>query len=248
MIPGSRQIAIALALAVAALVLVPAGHAAWRIGQSVSLARQSEALQQRPANPTARLLIVGDSTGVGTGASSPQASVAGLIAGDHPRLWIDNRAQDGARFDDVVAQLAGDARFDIVLVMAGGNDVIRLTDKEALRASIDRVVAGALDRADAVVLMPAGNVGNAPFFFPPFSWWMTQRSRSLHELIRDAARRHATIYVNLFKSPEEDPFVIRPGLNAVDGLHPSDSGYRVWYSELKDQADLVRRLARARGD
>ena len=37
--------------------------------------------------------------------------------------------------------------------------------------------------------MPAGNVGNAPFFFVPLSWWMTQRSRALHGLVQDSAAR-----------------------------------------------------------
>jgi len=61
----------------------------------------------------------GDSTGVGTGASSPRNSLAGLIARDHPRLRIDNRARDGATLADVVAQLAGEERYDVILVQAG---------------------------------------------------------------------------------------------------------------------------------
>lgn len=143
-----------------------------------------------------RLLIVGDSTAVGTGASSPASSLAGLLAEQYPRLWIDNRARDGAKFADVLQQLSGPERFDMVLVQAGGNDVIRMRGMDALREDIERVV-------DAV-------------------------------------------YVKLFHERENDPFVADRSLNARDGLHPSDKGYRSWWQALREQAGLDTRLAAAR--
>ena len=233
--------------AAAALVLLAlSGHAAWRIAQAATLARASEPLQQAPLQARMRLLLVGDSTAVGTGASSARTSLAGLIAQAYPALAIENRAQDGARFADVEAQLAGDGHFDLVLVQAGGNDVIRLVGDDRLQADIERVVTRARRLADSVVLMPAGNVGNAPFFFEPVSWWMTRRSRQLHALVRAAAARHAALYVNLFRERADDPFAHQRALHAVDGLHPSDAGYRLWFDALTTQADLPRLLAAAR--
>ena len=234
-----------LALLAGAALLFTAGCAAWRIGQSIELARLSEPLQQLPPNAVLRLLVVGDSTAVGTGADSASDSVAGLIANAYPRLLIENRAQDGARMADVVQQLDGAERFDIVLVQAGGNDVIRLTGSSTLQAGLASVVERAGARAAVVVLMPAGNVGNAPFFFPPLSWWMTQRSRHLHALVGEAAARNGALYVNLFHERDDDPFVREPGLNASDGLHPSSAGYRLWFEQLMAQADLARRLTPA---
>ncbi len=66
-------------------------------------------------------------------------------------------------------------------------------------------------------------------------------------LMADAAARHGATYVNLFQERADDPFARRPELNARDGLHPSDAGYRVWFAELDSQADLGLRLAAARG-
>lgn len=236
-----------LVAGVVAVLLVASGRTLWRIGQAADMARASEPLQQVPARPAMRMLIVGDSTAVGTGASTARQSVGGLIAQDHPNLLIDNRARDGATFADVAVQLAGDARYDIVLVQAGGNDVIRMRGLDALRRDVDRVAALARRHASVVVLMPAGNVGNAPFFFPPVSWLMTWRARRLHAFVDEAAIRHAATYVNLFHERADDPFVRRPELNARDGLHPSDAGYRLWFAELNAQADLPLRLAAARG-
>ena len=74
--------AVALGVAVCA-------RTGWRLQESVALARLSQPLQRPLVRPALRLLIVGDSTAVGTGASAPQASVAGLLAERFPRLQID---------------------------------------------------------------------------------------------------------------------------------------------------------------
>lgn len=240
---------LALSLLAAAAVLATSGCAAWRIRQSVELARQSEPFEASPAHAVATLLVVGDSTAVGTGASTPADSLAGLIARDHTHLKIINRAEDGAKFADIARQLesVGDQRFDAILVLGGGNDVIRLTRYPALEQDVARVAGLARTRANLVVIMPCGNVGSAPFFFAPLSWLMTRRSRALHGFVREAAKDNSALYVDLYKDKAEDPFARRPDeLNARDGLHPSDAGYRLWYAELNAQADLSGRLGALR--
>ena len=236
-----------LAWSAAATVLLLAGCAATRLHTAAELARQSEPLQQRVDSAPVRLLIVGDSTAVGTGASAPDRSLAGLLAQAYPGLHIENRGRDGATLAEVPHQLeASAARFDAVLVLAGGNDVIRLRDLDNTGSHLDRIAQLAKVRADTVVLMPAGNVGNAPFFFPPVSWWMASRSRDLHARVRDAAQRQGVGYVRLFKERADDPFAQHRELNAKDGLHPSDGGYEVWFKELMAQSTLAQRLAPAR--
>lgn len=238
------QLLATVSLLAALVLLTTSGCAAWRIRQSVEMARQSEPFQVTPAGASARLLVVGDSTAVGTGASAPTASVAGLIARDHPRLTVVNRARDGAKFSDIAAQLESEEQFDVILVLGGGNDVIRFTRAELLEHDVARTAEMARTRARVVIFMPAGNVGNAPFFFAPWSWLMTERARKLHGFVRQAVADNGALYVNLFKEKADDPFAQRPDeLHARDGLHPSDAGYRLWYGELNAQAGLSERIA-----
>ncbi|MES2785773.1 MAG: GDSL-type esterase/lipase family protein [Pseudomonadota bacterium] len=244
----SRKTRYTLALLAAAVLVVSAGCTVWRVNDAKALAKASEPFQAEPAGATASILIIGDSTAVGTGASAPPRSIAGLIAQSRPGLRVVNRATDGARYADFAAQLQQDTqKFDTVLVLGGGNDVIRLTSEGELRQSVDTVAELAARRGKRVILMPPGNVGNAPFFFVPASWLMTRRSQTLHGLVRDAATRTGATYVNLYKPKALDPFAQRPGeLHASDGLHPSDAGYREWMSELNRQAQLDTTLAALR--
>ncbi|MFT7400733.1 MAG: lysophospholipase L1-like esterase [Hydrogenophaga sp.] len=223
-------------LAAAAALLVIGGCTASRISAAAQLARESEPFQHNPPNAALRLLIVGDSTGVGTGASAPKHSVAGLLAQSFPRLAIENRARDGATFAGVVQQLERGGRFDLVLLMAGGNDVIRFRSEDAMSADVQRSLALAHAMAPRVAVMPAGNVGNAPFFFAPLSGVMSARSRTLHAVVSQVAAAASTQYINLYQEAETDPFARDKDLHAKDGLHPSDAGYRVWRDELLAQS------------
>lgn len=105
-----------------------------RLRESAEGARLSKPLQRPPVQPALRLLIIGGSTAAGTGTVSPRASVAALLGQGFARLQIDNRAGDGPTFGGLVAPLEGDERIDMVPVMAGGNDVVRLHGRRPCEA------------------------------------------------------------------------------------------------------------------
>ena len=126
--------------AVAAGALLLTGCAPWRMWTATDLARDARPYTAQPPQPTRRVLVVGDSTAVGTGASTAADSLPGRIGQDHPQWRIDNLAANGAKFGDVVQQLerAGGG-YDLVLVLAGGNDVIRFTSEDTLRDHVQQL-------------------------------------------------------------------------------------------------------------
>ena len=241
-IPRWTWIPLAAAGAVAGYALATT---AWRFAEARELARASEPFQRDPAEAQARVLVVGDSTGVGTGATAPGESVAGRIAARYPGVAIDNRARDGAGFADVRGQLdTATGPYALVLVQAGGNDVIKLTGDDRLALDVDAALARARRLAPAVVVMPPGNVGIAPFFWPPVTWWMSARARTMHAIVRAAAARRGATYVGLYRERGVDPFARDPKrMYAADGLHPSGDGYAQWTGELLRQSDLDHVLA-----
>jgi len=228
---------------VVGIVAGTAGYAALRLRHSARRARTGHPFDRQARPEGARLLIVGDSTAKGTGASAPEYSLPGLLSRANPTLTVVNKGTSGACFEHIAQQLEGDERFDAVLVLGGGNDLFHLTGDAALRDSVRRVAQRARVRADLVVFMPPGNLGNARVFFPPWSWWMRYRSRRLHAIVSEAAQANGAHYVSLYEEREYDPFARHPDrLNARDGLHPSDAGYELWQRELETQVQLSARL------
>lgn len=234
-----KPLRIAAWTAIAGSVLLT-GCMASRLSVSRNLAEAARAYNAQPPDPQRTLLIVGDSTALGTGADSPQSSLAGWIGNAHPQWRIDNRAANGAKFVDVVQQLRNaESGYDLVLIVAGGNDVIQLTRMAKLHAGMAEAVALAQKRGRRVVLMPCGNVGHAPFFLPPLTWWMDARSKEMHAIAQSVASDGGARYVRLLQPKETDPFVLRSKeMHASDGLHPSSAGYSHWYTELVRQGGL----------
>ena len=228
-----------LALAALAGAASVGGKALQRIGAAGRLARASRPYSVMPRHAAGSLLIVGDSTALGTGASTADASLAGQIARRYPTLAIRTLASAGARFEAIAAQLRDAGRHDLILIAGGANDVMRFTALKPLAEAVDLTLARAASQAGKVIVVPAPNVGNAPFFPPPLSWLLSRRARALHALVRASAARRGAAYVDLYRDRADDPFARDPQrLIAVDCLHPSDAGYAVWFSEIERQAPL----------
>lgn len=230
-----------------------AAAAGWRWYRFARLKRIGDRLAdaaivyQRPAaGHPATVLVIGDSTGVGTGAARPEDSIAGQLAQQFPHAAVVNHARNGARTLDALLQVvdAGSARYDLVLIHVGGNDVLRRTPLRALGPQVDALLARACQRSGHVVVTTTPNVGLVPAFLPPVSWWLTRRSREVCGLFADAARRHGAHYVDFFHTRATDPFGREPQRYfAEDRLHPSTDCYRYVYRDLVARSPIAAALA-----
>ena len=169
---------------------------------------------------------------------------------EFPGVEIINLSRNGAKLKDTLGQLesVADSRFDIVLVQAGGNDILGFTDLGELKDTTRQVLQSARGKGKAVVFMTTGNVGLAPAFFPPISWILTARTREARAVFLDVSRESGVQYVDLFREKGNEIFLGDPDrYYTPDYLHPSSEGYRVWYEELKKQTDIVERLGKGPG-
>ncbi len=203
-----------------------------------SIVPPAEGFEQEPARSVGSLLVVGDSTALGAGAEKPHQSVAGRLGRRFPGLRIRNVAVDGARLADVSRQLesVGTERFDMVLIMAGGNDILRFTPLTRLRSEATRVNAAAMAIARHVAWMPPGNLGAAPLWYWPMSRIIDRRSRRVRAALLDVAHSMCAIYVDLYHPVEVDPFAIdAERFLAADRVHPSAAGYCYWTAALLER-------------
>ena len=220
-----------------------------RINRGTQIAEASRPFELR--NPVAiqRILVVGDSTGVGTGAARPEESVAGRIAAEFPAIEVTNLARNGAKAKDALKQLDSvtQAGFDLVLVQVGGNDILGFTDPGELRDAMTQVLTRAGEKGHSVLFISTGNVGLAPAFFPPISWIYTARTREARAIFMDVSRTLGIQYVDLFRERGNELFLNDPDrYYTPDYIHPNSEGYRVWYEELRRQTGIVEILGKAR--
>lgn len=245
-----KQIFLIAVIVIAGLFLFKTSELIWRFHQATRLARESVTFEAKGSSERTQILFVGNSTGVGTGASQPLDSIAGRLYRDFPHITVVNRSRNGALAEDVLKQLDHDNNkvADIVIIQIGGNDILRFSDLNRLRDTIGAVLKKAGERGQHVIFVSTGNVGLAPVFFPPLNWIYTERTRDVRAVFIEVAAHLDIEYVDLFKERDEDPFLRDPNLYyAADYLHPGSEGYRLWYEELKRQTSITS-ILRAKGE
>lgn len=237
-----KYIIVSISIIIAVVVIFQLSLLFWRVHQGRAIADGSRKFEVNRADAPVKILVVGDSTGVGTGVQDPSDSIAGRIYGDNPNVYIRNRSHNGATAQDILLKLESEPEknFTLVLVQVGGNDILRFTNLNTLRQVITRVLEAATTKGKHVIFMSTGNVGLAPAFPLPLSWIYTWRTRKVRAIFMEAASKTGVEYVDLFRERKDDPFLREPSLfYAADYLHPGSEGYRLWYEELKRQTSLM---------
>ncbi len=209
-----------------------------------------ECFEHRPALRRARVLVLGDSTGVGIGAADPHDSLAGLLAAEFPNAEVVNASVAGARLVDVIEQCRMQHwpphHFDLVLLHAGGNDVLRLTDWRALTTDATHLLEQLRCVGKRTIWMGVANIGLSPLFIAPFSWWLSARTRKASRIFATCAARAGVEFVSFFHERGRDVFSSEcRKYYSTDGLHPSSHSYRFCYEVLKRRTGMANALRAA---
>lgn len=206
---------------------------------SGEILRSSDKFERVLDNPEYNILILGDSTGFGTGSRDSSNTIAGRLASDLPRATIVNNSVNGLKSDELLGIIDEHLRdhYDLVVINIGGNDIIRFSSIESTRKNIEDAALRASDSADAVAVFTTGNVGLAPFFPVVIRPVYSYRSKKLRDAVmHDLKDIENVVYVDLYKEKQDDVFSKDPQkYYAEDLLHPSDEGYGLWYDRLKEE-------------
>ncbi|MEK7628668.1 MAG: GDSL-type esterase/lipase family protein [Patescibacteria group bacterium] len=182
------------------------------------------------------VLVLGDSTAASVG-SEPALSVPGRLS-EALDASVENYATSGAKVRDVRGQLtqAKSEHFDFALIQIGANDVIQFSSLDEVGALLDETLALVGKRADKIIVLTAGKIGDAPLFplfmRPIYNW----RSANLRTQFMMAAEKHGGVYVDIFS--RSSPFASDPKkYYAPDFLHLTGEGYGFWFTILRHQVE-----------
>ena len=187
---------------------------------------------------TGSILVIGDSTGYGTGTSRSGESIAGRLGADFPAYSITNNSINGRKVAgarEVAAGLLEDTQYDLVVLQIGANDLIAGREAGEVAAELQQLIEQVIPHARKIIILTSGNVGATPVFAGEqaqqleaasrlFDWHMT----TLGQTYDDVA------FVSLFDEPDNDIFVKKPDVyTSIDGLHPTSAGYEIWYQKAQ---------------
>lgn len=182
------------------------------------------------------VLIAGDSTAVGTGASHSTGTFMNMFARDFPKADITNVAVNGAITRDILRQFEKYTylRYDVIIISTGGNDIWSLMTMRTLRKDLVNVLALAktMSRGHVIVLF-FGNAGSAPLFPYFVRKLLFSRERKTLKVFLDVCKQRDVQLIELFTEKNKNPFVEDPKRYfSADGLHPSGAGYALWYEHI----------------
>ncbi len=174
------------------------------------------------------MLVIGDSTAYGIGASKPEDSTAGRVS-TALNLGVENNSRSGARTREMLGQLdrSQHPRYELILMQVGANDVMKFSSIAKTAAELDAALQRATQMSDRVMLLTAGDIGTIPLWPVPLDDIYTLRTIELRDVFMAVAERHGVEYVDLYALP--DPFLTDiDRYFTQDTLHPSSDGYAVW--------------------
>lgn len=197
-----------------------------------------------------RLAVLGDSSAAGVGAPDHRSALAGQLAEALAALtgralsWrVVARSGATARAvrRDLVDQLTDPHRRwspQVVVVVVGINDTIRLRRPGQFRRQVEQLVAAIRHRVGApvpVLLAGLPPVHRFPALPAPARLLFGTHARRLDRQLARLAHRDDTV----FHLPVGNLPVDRDDFYAPDGFHPAPAAYRLWGQLLGAQAAAV---------
>ncbi|WP_344436607.1 SGNH/GDSL hydrolase family protein [Actinomadura bangladeshensis] len=191
--------------------------------------------------PAFRVVVIGESTAVGVGASRHAEALPGFLAEalrDRLRRSVawSVSGENGATARRITAGLvppAGGTRPDLVpdlvVITTGINDLIRRRPLRRWAADVTELVGAVRERYPGAGVLVAGMppVHRFPALPRPLRYVLGARARTMDRIMRDAARAGGAVH-----APMDEAMARDRGLFASDGFHPSPAGYRAWAHDL----------------
>lgn len=212
---------------------------ALRLPEAAGPREGAAGLPENQAVRPLRLLVVGDSSAAGVGATTQDEALAGHLARaligpaafDRVVWRLEARAGAAAADALLMAEALPPWPCDVAVLVVGVNDVTGATPPARWRRTVDRLVDTLRRRHGAarVVLSGLPPMHRFPLLPQPLRWYLGEQARRLDAaLARRAASDPDLRHLPLPAMDDRSPM-------AADGFHPSPVGYRIWADALADE-------------
>ncbi len=178
-----------------------------------------------------KILVLGDSTGYGTGADTLEESLVGRFAHDFSHVEVHNYAVNGSVTNNLIHQLENvrGHNYNLTIISSGGNDTWRMANLHDIERDLRIAVEQAKEISGGnIALIIYNNNASGPVF--PFfvRFIILRRMRLINEIYMRVANDFSIQAVPIFLPNEKCP----SNFFSRDGLHPSSEGYRIMYIRL----------------
>ncbi|TYK49401.1 SGNH/GDSL hydrolase family protein [Actinomadura decatromicini] len=184
-----------------------------------------------------RVVVIGESTAVGVGASRHAEALPGFLAEalrDRLRRGVawSVSGESGATARRVATGLVpppGGDRTDLVVLAVGINDLIKRRPLRRWATDLADLLGVLRGRYAGATLVVAGMppVHRFPAVPQPLRLVLGARARAMDRIMRDTARAAGAVH-----APMDEAMARDRALFAADGFHPSPAGYRAWAEGL----------------
>lgn len=195
---------------------------------------------QAGTGPLLRLLVAGDSAAAGVGAATQDEALAGrLVAALASRRALEWRleATTGDTTAQAHARLAtlGPARFDVVVLSLGVNDVTAGVGRGRWRAQQEALAELVQERfaPRALLFTAVPPMHLFPALPQPLRWYLGARARDFNATLADWLPRRPGCHL---VAPDFDP---DPAHMAADGFHPGPGAYAAWAAQVARDIDRL---------
>ena len=190
-------------------------------------------------NPRKHVLVIGDSTSYGTGASSSEHSLVGLLGQEFPDIAITNKSKNALNLKELADRMQDiHGTYDVIQIHIGGIDTLSFTSDRSMLSSWERIYTRIQElKIPTTILVTVNNVGLGPFMKTCSSVLYRLRSRHMNRFFTKLAETYQIEHVSLYDLPGNDPLAKNPDvLFSKDKIHPSDAGYKLWYERISPVA------------
>lgn len=180
--------------------------------------------------------VMGDSLAAGYGASSFATSLVGRVASGLAAgraVVVTNVAVSGATMNEVLAQPRPTDPVDLLMVVAGSNDLVQLKGAGDLQHATIRLISQLGPGAGRTVVVGPGVVADAgliPVPARPLYRWL--RPRYVSAIAAAVAGQPKALHVDPATGAASLAHLYGPTVSAVDQFHLSDEGHRWWADRI----------------